>query len=33
MGSLDVDSLFNDIPIEETIKNCTETIHDQKDST
>ena len=33
MGSLDVDSLFTNIPLEETINICTELINDQNDST
>ena len=32
MGSLDVDSLFTNIPLEETINICTESIYDQNDS-
>ena len=32
MGSLDVDSLFTNIPLEETINICTELICDQNDS-
>ena len=32
MGSLDVDSLFANIPLEETINTCTESIYDQNDS-
>ena len=32
MGSLDVDSLFTNIPLEETIHICTESIYDQNDS-
>ena len=32
MGSLDVDSLFTNIPLEETIKICTESIYDQNGS-
>ena len=32
MGSLDVDSLFTNIPFEETINICTELIYDQIDS-
>ena len=32
MGSLDVDSLFTNIPLEETINICTELIYDQNDS-
>ena len=32
VGSLDVDSLFTDIPVEETINICTESIYDQNDS-
>ena len=32
MGSLDVDSLFTNIPLEETINSCTELIYDQNDS-
>ena len=33
MGSLDVDSLFTNIPLEETINICTELIYDQNDTT
>ena len=33
MGSLDVDSLFTNIPLKETINICTELIYDQNDST
>ena len=33
MGSLYVDSLFTNIPLEETINICTESIYDQNDST
>ena len=32
MGSLDVDSFFTNIPLEETISICTELIYDQNDS-
>ena len=32
MGSLDVDSFFTNIPLEETINICTELIYDQNDS-
>ena len=32
MGSLDVDSLITNIPLEETINICTESIYDQNDS-
>ena len=32
MGSLDVDSIFTNIPLEETINICTESIYDQNDS-
>ena len=32
MGSLDVDSLFTNIPLEEIINICTESIYDQNDS-
>ena len=32
MGSLDVDSLFSNIALEETINICTESIYDQNDS-
>ena len=32
MGSLDVDSFFTNIPLEETINICTESIYDQNDS-
>ena len=32
MGSLDVDSLFTNISLEETINICTESIYDQNDS-
>ena len=32
MGSLDVDSLFTNIPLEETSNICTELIYDQNDS-
>ena len=32
LGSLDVDSLFTNIPLEETINICTELIYDQNDS-
>ena len=32
MGSLDVDSLFTNIPLEETINICKELIYDQNDS-
>ena len=32
MGSLDVDSLFTNIPLKETIKICTESIYDQNGS-
>ena len=32
MSSLDVDSLFINIPLEETINICTESIYDQNDS-
>ena len=31
MGSLDVDSVFINIPLEETINICTESIYDQND--
>ena len=31
MGSLDVDSLFTNSPLEETINICTESIYDQND--
>ena len=31
MGSLDVDSLFTNIPLDETIDICTYTIHSQQD--
>ena len=33
MGSLDMDSLFTNILLEETINICTESIYDQNDST
>ena len=33
MGSLDVDSLFTNIPLKETINICTELIYDQNHST
>ena len=33
MGSLDVDSFFTNIPLEETINICTELIYGQNDST
>ena len=33
MGSLDVDSLFTNIPLKETINICTELIYDQNDNT
>ena len=32
MGSLDVDSLFINIPLKETINMCTKSIQDQQDS-
>ena len=32
MGSLDVDSLFTNIPLEETINISTESTYDQNDS-
>ena len=32
MGSLDVDLLFTNIPLEETINICTESISNQNDS-
>ena len=32
MGSLDVDSIFTNIPLEEIINICTESIYDQNDS-
>ena len=32
MGSLDVDSLFTNIPLEKTINICTEPIYDQNDN-
>ena len=32
MGSVDVDSLFTNIPLEEAINICTESIYDQNDS-
>ena len=32
MGSLDVDSLFTNIPLEKTINICTESIYNQNDS-
>ena len=32
MGSLDEDSIFTNIPIEETIDICKESIYDQNDS-
>ena len=32
MGSLDVDSLFTNIQLEETINICTESIYNQNDS-
>ena len=32
MGSLEVDSLFTKIPLEETINICTELIYDQNDN-
>ena len=32
MGTLDVDSLFTNIPLEETNNICTESIYDQNDS-
>ena len=31
MGSLDVDSLFTNIPLEEIVNICTESIYDQND--
>ena len=31
MGSLDVDSLFTNIPLDETIDICTNTIYSQQD--
>ena len=31
MGSLDLDSLFTNIPLEETINICAESIYDQND--
>ena len=32
MGSLDVDLLFTNIPLEETINICTESVYNQNDS-
>ena len=32
MGRLDMDSLFTNIPLEETINICTESIYDQNNS-
>ena len=32
VGSLDVDLLFTNIPVEETVNICTESIYDQNDS-
>ena len=31
MGSLDVDLLFSNIPLEETVNICTESIYNQND--
>ena len=31
MGSLDVDSFFTNIPLEETINICTESMYDKSD--
>ena len=32
MGNLDVDSFFTNIPLEETINICTESLYDQNNS-
>ena len=31
MGSLDVDSLFTNIPLDETINTCTNTVYSEQD--